>query len=117
VQQSLSAADTDHHGRNLLCIDEGVEVFPASKIGEMNHVVRYLRDFAAHFFSRSQVELHNFPSVALKKTDDRGIRLQGGFLLSEHAATRGRRYNGYEKKRMLFHDCSFCGITRRFASK
>ena len=83
----------------------------------MNHVVRYLRDFAAHFLSGSQVELRNFPSAALKKTDHRGVRLQAGFFLSEHAATRSRRYNGYEKKRMLFHDCSFCGITRRFASK
>ena len=98
VRQWLSAADTNHHGRNVLRIDEGVEVFRASKIGETNHVVRYLRDFASHFLSRSQVELDNFPSAALKKTDDSGIRLQGGFFLSEQAGTGDRRNNDYEKK-------------------
>src|SRR6266496_157226 len=41
LQQSLSAGDTNDHGRNVLCIDEGVEVFRASKIGKMNDVVRY----------------------------------------------------------------------------
>jgi hypothetical protein len=117
LKQSLSAGDADDDCRDILCIDESIEVLRASKIGKMNDVIRYLRNFAAHFLSRSQVELYTFSSAALEKTDDRGIRLQGGFILSEHAATCARRHNSYEKKKLLFHDCSFCGITRRFASK
>jgi hypothetical protein len=42
-----------------------------------------------------------FPALLLKKSDDRGVRLQGRLFLSEHTATSGRRNNGYEKKRML----------------
>jgi hypothetical protein len=76
-----------------------------------------LRDFAAHFLSRSQVKLDNFPSAALKKTDDRSVSLQGGLFLSKRAATTDRGHDSYEKKRILFHDCSFCGMTRRFARK
>jgi len=112
-----AAGDADDHSRNVLCIDEGVEVLRASKVGNMNDVIADLRDFAAHFLSRSQVKLDNFPSATLKKTDDRSVRLQSGLFLSKRAATRDRRYNSYEKKRILFHDCSFCGITRRFARK
>ena len=63
-----------------------------------------LRDFASHFLPRSQVNLDNFPSATLKKTDDRSVRLQGGLFLSKRAATRDRCYNSYEKKRILFHD-------------
>jgi hypothetical protein len=70
----------------------------------MNDVVGDLRDFAAHFLSRSQVKLDNFPSATLKKTDDRSVSLQGGLFLSKRAATRDRPYNSYEKKRILFHD-------------
>jgi len=117
VQQSLSAGDADDHSRNVLCIDKGVEVLRASEVGNMNDVVGDLRDFAAHFLSRSQVKLDNFPSATLKKTDDRSVSLQGGLFLSKRAATHDRCYNSYEKKRILFHDCSFCGITRRFARK
>ena len=83
----------------------------------MNDVVGDLRDFAAHFLSRSQVKLDNFPSAALKKTDDRSVSLQGGLFLSKRAATRDRRYDSYENKRILFHDRPFCGIKRRFARK
>jgi hypothetical protein len=63
------------------------------------------------------VKLDNFPSAALKKTDDRSVSLQGGLFLSKRAATRDRRYDSYENKRILFHDRPFCGIKRRFARK
>jgi len=63
LKQSLSAGDTDDDGRNVLWVDEGVEVSRAGDIEKMN------------------------------------------------AATRGRRYNSYEKKQMLFHDWLFCEIT------
>jgi len=45
------------------------------------------------------VELHNFPSVALKKTDDRSVRLQGGFILGEQTGTGERCNEEREKKR------------------
>jgi hypothetical protein len=43
--------------------------------------------------------------------------LQGRLFLSKRAATRDRRYDSYENKRILFHDRPFCGIKRRFARK
>lgn len=98
LQQSLSGTDADDDGRNILYIDESIEVFRAGKIGKMNDVVCYLRNFAAHFLSRSQVELYTFSSAALEKTDDRDISLESGLILSEHAATCAPRYNSYEKK-------------------
>jgi hypothetical protein len=107
LQQSLSAADAEDDGRNILCIDESVEVFRASKIGKVNDVVRYLRNFAAHFLSGSQVELYTFSGAALEKTDDGDVPLESGLILSERRATCVHRYNSYEKKQLLFHDCSF----------
>src|SRR5438105_10781978 len=53
VQRSLSAGDADDDSRNVLCVDKSVEVLRASKVGKMNDVVGDLRDFAAHFLSRS----------------------------------------------------------------
>ena len=102
-QDLLFAGDTNYHRRNVFHIDECVEIFRASKIGKMNDVVRYLCDFAAHFLSRSQVELHNFPSVALKKTDDRSVRLQGGFILGEQTGTGERCNEEREKNGIVFH--------------
>src|SRR5437762_2384000 len=39
VRHSLSAGDADDHSRNVLCIDKGVEVLRASKVGNVNDVV------------------------------------------------------------------------------
>ena len=49
----------------------------------MDDVVRYLRDLAAHFLSRSQVQLDTFAGAALKKSNDSRVRLQTGFVLRE----------------------------------
>ena len=83
----LFAGGTNYHRRNVFHIDERVEIFRASEIGKMNDVVRYLRDLAAHFLSGSQVQLDTFASAALKKADDRRVRLQAGFILRERAGT------------------------------
>jgi len=53
----------------------------------MNDVVRYLCDLAAHFLSRSQVQLDTFTGAALKKASDRRVGLQTGFILRERAGT------------------------------
>ena len=81
--QDLLPADTNYHRRNVFHIDERVEVFRAGEIGKMNDVVRYLRDLAAHFLSRSQVQLDTFAGAALKKSNDGRVRLQTGFVLRE----------------------------------
>ena len=72
-------ADTNYHRRNIFHIDERIEIFRAGEIGKMNDVVRYLRDLAAHFLSRSQVQLDTFTGVALKKASDRRVGLQSWF--------------------------------------
>ena len=71
----LSAGYANYDGRDIFHIHEGVEIFRASKVGKMNDVVRYLRDFTAHFFSGSQVQLDTFTGTALKKADDGRVRL------------------------------------------
>ena len=86
-QDLLFAADTNYHRRNIFYVDERVEIFSASKIGKMNDVVRYLRDLAAHFLSGFQVQLDTFAGTALKKTDDRRVGLQAGFILRKRAGT------------------------------
>jgi hypothetical protein len=86
-QDLLFARDTDYHRRNVFHIDERVEVFRASQIGKMNDVVCYLRDLAAHFLSGSQVQFDTLTRTALKKADDGGVWLEGGFLLSEQIRT------------------------------
>src|SRR5919197_4917709 len=53
--QLLFAGGPNDNRRNILRIDESIEVFCASKIGKMNDVVGDLGDFAAHFLSGSQV--------------------------------------------------------------
>ena len=57
----------------------------------MNDVVSYLRDLAAHFLSGSQVQLDTFAGAALKKADDGGVWLEGGFILSDQIRTGNRR--------------------------
>ena len=64
----------------------------------MNDVVRYLCDLAAHFLSRSQVQLDTFAGAPLKKADDRRVRLQAGFILCERADTDYGR-NDYSNKK------------------
>src|SRR5580765_5027501 len=103
-QDVLFAGGTNYHRRNVFHIDERVEIFRASKIGKMNDVVRYLRDLAAHFLSGSQVQLDTFAGAALKKADDRRVRLQAGFILRERTGT-GYGGNDYSnKKRVAFHN-------------
>ena len=80
-------ADTNYHRRNVFHINERIEIFRAGEIGKMNDVVRYLRDLAAHFLSRSQVQLDTFTGAALKKANDCRVRLQAGFILRERAGT------------------------------
>jgi hypothetical protein len=84
----LPAGDTNYDRRNVFYINERVEILRASKIGKMNDIVRYLRNLAAHFLSGSQVYLDTFTGAALKKAHDRRVRLQSGFFLTKHAATR-----------------------------
>ena len=65
-------------------------MFPARQIRKVDDTVSYLGDFAAHFFSRSQVQLDRLARVALKDAGDACISLQAGFVLSERAgAGRG----------------------------
>jgi hypothetical protein len=51
----------------------------------MNDVVCHLRDLAAHFLSRSQMQLDTFAGAALKKADDSRVRLRAGLILRERA--------------------------------
>ena len=56
----------------------------------MDDAIGHLRDFASHFFSRSQMQLNRFARATLKDAGDARIRLQSGFVLSERAgAGRG----------------------------
>ncbi len=64
----LSAGDANHHGRNVLHVNEGVEIFRARQIRKVDDVVANLRDFASELFSRSQVQLDSFTGAALKDT-------------------------------------------------
>ena len=75
LRQSLSAGDANDDGRNILRIDESIEVFRASKIGKMNNVVRDLRDLASHLLSGSQVQLDTFTGAACKKAHNCRVRL------------------------------------------
>ena len=97
-QRLLFAGCTNYHRRNVFHIDKRVEEFRATKIGKMNDVVRYLRDLAAHFFSGSQVQPDTFAGAALKKADDRRIRLQAGFILRERAGTDYRAQDYHKNK-------------------
>src|SRR6478609_1500134 len=97
-QRLLFAGCTNYHRRNVFHIDERVEVFRAGEIGKMNDVVRYLRDLTAHFLSRSQVQLDTFADAALKKSGDRSVRLQTGFVLRERAGTDYRAQDYHKNK-------------------
>jgi hypothetical protein len=79
-QHLLFAGCTNYYRRNVFYIDERVEIFRASQIGKVNDVVCYLRDLAAHFLSGSQVQFDTFTGAALKKADDSGVWLEGGFF-------------------------------------
>ena len=57
----------------------------------------HLRDFAAHFFSRSQVQLDSFADAALKDAEHGDIRLRRGFLLSEQTGTGQRCNDDYKR--------------------
>src|SRR5580765_293253 len=96
-QDLLFAGGTNYHRRNVFHIDERVEVFRASEIGKMNDVVRYLRDLAAHLLSGSQVQLDTFACAALKKADDRRVRLQASLILCERADTDYGRNDSNKK--------------------
>ena len=61
----------------------------------MDDIVGDLLDLAADFFSRIQVQLDSFAGAALENAEERRIRLQTGFILSEQTGT-GERPN--EKK-------------------
>jgi len=103
-QDPLFVGDTNYHRRNVFHIDKRVEEFRATKIGKMNDVVRYLRDLAAHFFSGSQVQPDTFAGAALKKADDRRIRLQAGFILRERAGTDYGGNDYSNRKSVAFHN-------------
>jgi len=94
----LFAPDANYDRRNIFHIDEGVEIFRPGQIRKMDHAVGHLRDFASHFFSRSQVQLNGLARVALKDAGDACIRLQAGFVLSERAGTDYRNNDRYKKK-------------------
>jgi len=98
LEDLLSASDTNYYRRNVFRIDERVEIFRASKIGKMNDVVCHLRDVAARFLSRSQLQLDTLTGAALKKADDRRVRFQAGPILRERAGT-DYCGNDYRKKK------------------
>jgi hypothetical protein len=98
TQESLSASYANYDCRNIFHIDEGIEIFSASQIRKMDDAVGHLRDFASHFFSRSQVELNRFARAALKDAGDARIGLQAGFVLSERASADCRGNDHYKKK-------------------
>ena len=64
--------------RNMFHIDERVEIFRAGQIRKVDDTVSHLGDFAAHFFSRSQVQLDRFAHAALKDPSDACVSLQAG---------------------------------------
>jgi hypothetical protein len=97
-QHLLFAGYTNYHRRNVFHIEERIEIFRAGEIGKMNNVVRYLRDLAAHFFSRSQVQLDTFTGAALKKASDRRVGLQTGFILRKRTGADCGRNEYCSKK-------------------
>ena len=64
----------------------------------MDGVLTHLRDLAAHFFSRSQVQLDRFAGAALKDAEHGHVRLQRDFLLGEQTGTGQRCNDDYEKR-------------------
>jgi 20S proteasome alpha/beta subunit len=82
-----SAASANYYCANIFYIDERVEIFRAGEIGKMDDIVSHLRDFASHFFSRSQVQLDRFACVALKDAGYGRSRLQSSFFLGGQTGT------------------------------
>jgi len=75
AQKSLFAADSNYDRRNIFHIDEGVEILRAGQIRKMDDAVGHLRDFASHFFSRSQMQLNRFARTPLKDASNRRVSL------------------------------------------
>src|SRR5437868_10209782 len=78
-RERLSAGHTNYHCRNVFYIDEGVEKFSTSQMGKVDDVVSNSCHLAAHFFSRSQVQLDTFAGAARKNTENSCVRLQVSF--------------------------------------
>ena len=80
----------------------------------MDDAIGHLRDFASHFFSRSQMQLDRFARVALEDASDTRIGLQGGLVLSDRTGADSRGNDHYKKKRVEFHNPvvlrDFCSI-------
>jgi hypothetical protein len=77
------AADAHYDCRDILQIDERVEIFRSSEVRKVDDIVGNLRDFTSQFFSRSQMHFDRFAGASLKYAEDTGIGLQASFLLRE----------------------------------
>ncbi len=102
TDELLSAGDANYDRRNIFHIDERVEirlgrctcppaVFRARQIRKVDDIVSHLGDFAAHFFSRSQVQLDRFAHTALKDASDACLSLQDWFCPERTSWHRPRR--------------------------
>jgi hypothetical protein len=100
----LSAGDTNYDRRNILHIDERVEIFRACQIRKVDDIISHLGDFASHFFSRSQMQLDRFARAALKDARHGRVRLQSGFVLRQRAGEGCRGEDDSNKKRVGFHN-------------
>lgn len=114
LQPSLSAGDANDECRNILCINESIEVFSPRNGGNVDDVFARLRNLANDFLSRSQVEFHIFPSATLKQAKDSGIWLQSSFVLPEHTGT-AEGCNCRENK-VVFHGYGFWPTAPTLAS-
>jgi hypothetical protein len=102
----LFAGDANYDCRNIFHIDERVEIFRAGQIRKVDDTVSHLGDFAAHFFSRSEVQLDRFARAGLKDASDSRIRLQAGFILRERAGdqqTAGRFISHWQAQRLPYN--------------
>src|SRR5207247_10582568 len=77
----LSPGDANYNCRDVFYINEGVKIFRAGQRRKMDHILVHLRDFAAHFFSRSQVHLDSFACATLKTAEDARDGWKSGFAL------------------------------------
>jgi hypothetical protein len=68
-REPLSAGHTNYHCRNVFYINEGVEKFRTGQMGKVDDVVSNSCHLAAHFFSRSQVQLDTFAGVAREEVN------------------------------------------------
>ena len=111
-----SAASANYYRGNILYIDEGVEIFRAGQIRKVDEFISHLRDFASHFFSRPQVQLHTFTGTALKDTGDARISLRAGFVLGQRGGA-GYGSNDQTTSDRVFIIRLFCVICTPLASK